>query len=154
MNRQQRREAARAKPQKRNRQVATMAAPVLLSMNRQYTEDELLADNIAVQMAANALCSDNGTDEDFNRLALAFNIVALVAADGNEHLREITGPMLRALISIKKRHEKWGKFDPTAQEKEQLQIGVEMTHELMRHSTPLQIDRAARRLAMLRSKHK
>ncbi len=127
-----------------------MAPLERLTLSRPYSESELLSDHIAIQMAANSLMDNTCTEDDFNRLATAFNTTALVACEGNAHLHRITQPVLQALISVKKRYEKWGKWDLTQHEKEQLQNGVDITHELMRHSTPLQVDRAARRLAAIR----
>lgn len=154
MNRQQRRAAAKHKPGRVPGRYPAVpdAAWQLLMLNRPYDESETLKDNIAIRMTVNNLANGDCTEDDFNRLATAINLVTLIANEHNQHLHTLTMPVHQAMISIKKRYEKWGKWDLTTSEKEQMQIGADLVAEIMLHTTPLQLQRASRQLAYIRGK--
>ena len=149
MNRAQRRAAAkharRAKPARtlyqRTLQKVTdsLASLQLLDDARPFDAGDTTDQHIKTRFAFGRLCDGTAGDDDFDRVAIAINLAKVRALDIDLQLADLLEVAQNAMTALRKRQERWGKWDVLPAERGAVQYALDANEAIVDASSPLQM---------------
>jgi len=90
------------------------------------------------------LLDGTGDTDDFNRVAIALNLAKVRALEIDPTLADAIEASQDAMTALRRRFERWGKWDATPAERECITYAIDANEVIVDASTPLQMERAAR----------
>lgn len=152
LNRQQRREAD--KQARRGRPAPTFeqfhqhhsrrltAGLQLLDDARPFDAGDTTESHIKTRAAFERLCEGTADDGDFDRVAIAINLAKVRALDIDPKLADVLEVAQEAMTALRKRQERWGKWDVLEAEREAVLYALYANEAIVDASSPLQMRRA------------
>ena len=152
MNRQQRRAAQ--KQTRRGRAAPTFeqfhdhhhrrltAGLQLLDDARPFDAGDTTDSHIKTRAAFDRLCDSTADDDDFNRVAIAINLAKVRALEIDPKLADLLEVAQDAMTAIRKRQERWGKWDVLDAERASVLHALDANEAIVDASSPLQMRRA------------
>jgi hypothetical protein len=128
----------------KERHLATAGA--VISGSTTYEDDNLDTTLIKIYAAFDALKKGDGTDEHFDYLAAAINVSFVRAQDISPTLVEQLQHAQDAMNACGRRMQQHGKSGFTGPEMQHVALAIEAHEEILRHSTPIQMWRALRKV--------
>lgn len=153
MNRAQRREqqkmAKRKKPQAGRRfdsmqdAYAHLLKPIaLLNDCRPYRETEVAHDMLRIRAAFERLKDGTADQDDFNRVAVAFNLAKIRAIEIDETLADELEKSQDAMMRCKERYKKHGRFGFDGEGLQACEYAIEAHEAILVESSPKQMENA------------
>ena len=128
----------------KDRHLATAGA--VISGSTTYEDDNLDTTLIKIYAAFDALKKGDGTDEHFDYLAAAVNVSFVRAQDISPALVEQLQHAQDAMNACGRRMQQHGKSGFSGPEMQHVALAIEAHEEILRHSTPIQMWRALRKV--------
>ena len=129
----------------KDRHLATAGA--VISGSTTYEDDNNLDTTlIKIYAAFDALKNGDGTDEHFDYLAAAVNVSFVRAQDISPTLVEQLRHAQAAMTACGRRMQQHGKSGFSGPEMQHVALAIEAHEEILRHSTPIQMWRALRKV--------
>ena len=152
LNRQQRRAAQ--KQTRRGRAAPTFeqfhdhhhrrltAGLQLLDDARPFDAGDTTDSHIKTRAAFDRLCDSTADDDDFDRVAIAINLAKVRALEIDPKLADLLEVAQDAMTAIRKRQERWGKWDVLDAERASVLLALDASEAIVDASSPLQMRRA------------
>ena len=128
----------------KERHLATAGA--VISGSTTYEDDNLDTTLIKIYAAFDALKKGDGTEEHFDYLAAAVNVSFVRAQDISPVLVEQLQQAQDAMNACGRRMQRHGKSGFSGPEMQHVALAIEAHEEILRHSTPIQMWRALRKV--------
>ena len=145
MNLQQRRQAQHKSAMLRNPgrwQANPTAAFAVILERTPMRENDVAKSSNAVRTAWHHLCNGSGTTDDFDRVAMAMNICLVRAESIGPDAVEVATRAQDALVTMQQRYLRLHRFGPDADALAHVPIALQLYDELLRMSSPLQLETA------------
>ena len=152
LNRQQRRAAQ--KQTRRGRAAPTFeqfsqhhsrrltAGLQLLDDARPFDAGDTTDSHIKTRAAFDRLCDSTADEDDFDRVAIAINLAKVRALEIDPKLADLLEVAQDAMTAIRKRQERWGKWDVLDAEQDSVLDALHANEAIVDASSPLQMRRA------------
>lgn len=152
LNRQQRRAAQ--KQTRRGRAAPTFeqfsqhhsrrltAGLQLLDDARPFDAGDTTDSHIKTRAAFDRLCDSTADEDDFDRVAIAINLAKVRALEIDPKLADVLEVAQDAMTAIRKRQERWGKWDVLDAEQDSVLYALDANEAIVDASSPLQMRRA------------
>ena len=128
----------------RERHLATAGA--VISGSTTYENDNLDTPLLKNYAAFDALKKGDGNAEQYDYLAAAINVSLIRAQDISPALVEQLQPAQEAMAECARRMQQHGKSGFTGPEIQHVALAIEAHEQILRHSTPIQMWRALRKV--------
>lgn len=119
----------------------------LLDDARPYDEGDATDAHIKTQAAFERLCDGTADAEDFNRVGTAINMATVRAWEIDAGLAAMFGCAQAAMNALRKRQERWGKWDILPAERAAVIEALCANEPIVDASSPLQMRRALKVVA-------
>ena len=150
LNREQRRklkrlQRGRSKATHRNKllpkQTAKHCATIYraMALNQRYTEAEQAHMMLPAWSAFDTIRTGKGTKDDLDTIAVIINACMVLSADVHPDCQAVASQAAQACIAVKVRYRKTGRIifsNLTTPEMDNLQAGIELYEEFLRHIKP------------------
>lgn len=121
-------------------------ALAVISGSTTYENDNLDTPLLKIYAAFDALKKGDGTEDHFEYVAAAINVSAIRAQDISPTLVEQLRHAQDAMTACSRRMQQYGKSGFTGPEMQHVALAIEAHEEILRHSTPIQMWRALRKV--------
>lgn len=144
LNREQRRAAGKThavlvRKSKRHRHVDPRAGLRALDRARPFDPCDTVAQHILLREAMERLVDGTGNHDDFDLVAMALNLARVRAADIDATLDAVFARAEDAMVSVRERHQRLGKFGFSILELEATNYALEAQETIVNASSPQQI---------------
>ena len=125
----------------------------LLDDARPFDAGDTTDSHIKTRAAFDRLCDSTADDDDFDRVAIAINLAKVRALEIDPKLADLLEVAQDAMTAIRKRQERWGKWDVLDAEQDSVMHALHANEAIVDASSPLQMRRAMQvmRESVLRS---
>lgn len=114
----------------------------LLDDARPFDAGDTTDSHIKTRAAFDRLCDSTADDGDFNRVAIAINLAKVRALEIDPKLADLLEVAQDAMTAIRKRQERWGKWDVLDAEQDSVLDALHANEAIVDASSPLQMRRA------------
>lgn len=114
----------------------------LLDDARPFDAGDTTDSHIKTRAAFDRLCDSTADDDDFNRVAIAINLAKVRALEIDPKLADLLEVAQDAMTAIRKRQERWGKWDVLDAEQDSVLDALHANEAIVDASSPLQMRRA------------
>lgn len=145
MNRQQRREALHKHATRQNPsrwQADPTAAFATILQHRPMSKKNFAKCSTEVRTAWHHLCNGTGTTDHFDAVATAMNICLVRSESIGEDAVEVSQRAQAAMVAMQQRYLRCARLGPDAAALADVPLGLDLYDELLRMSSPLQLETA------------
>ena len=114
----------------------------LLDDARPFDAGDTTDSHIKTRAAFDRLCDSTADDDDFDRVAIAINLAKVRALEIDPKLADLLEVAQDAMTAIRKRQERWGKWDVLDAERASVLHALDANEAIVDASSPLQMRRA------------
>ena len=114
----------------------------LLDDARPFDAGDTTDSHIKTRAAFDRLCDSTADDDDFDRVAIAINLAKVRALEIDPKLADLLEVSQDAMTAIRKRQERWGKWDVLDAERASVLYALDANEAIVDASSPLQMRRA------------
>ena len=114
----------------------------LLDDARPFDAGDTTDSHIKTRAAFDRLCDSTADDDDFDRVAIAINLAKVRALEIDPKLADLLEVAQDAMTAIRKRQERWGKWDVLDAERASVLLALDASEAIVDASSPLQMRRA------------
>ena len=114
----------------------------LLDDARPFDAGDTTDSHIKTRAAFDRLCDSTADDDDFDRVAIAINLAKVRALEIDPQLADLLEVAQDAMTAIRKRQERWGKWDVLDAEQDSVLHALDANEAIVDASSPLQMRRA------------
>ena len=114
----------------------------LLDDARPFDAGDTTDSHIKTRAAFDRLCDSTADDDDFDRVAIAINLAKVRALEIDPKLADLLEVAQDAMTAIRKRQERWGKWDVLDAEQDSVMHALHANEAIVDASSPLQMRRA------------
>ena len=114
----------------------------LLDDARPFDAGDTTDSHIKTRAAFDRLCDSTADDDDFDRVAIAINLAKVRALEIDPKLADLLEVAQDAMTAIRKRQERWGKWDVLDAERSSVLHALDANEAIVDASSPLQMRRA------------
>ena len=114
----------------------------LLDDARPFDAGDTTDSHIKTRAAFDRLCDSTADDDDFDRVAIAINLAEVRALEIDPKLADLLEVAQDAMTAIRKRQERWGKWDVLDAERASVLHALDANEAIVDASSPLQMRRA------------
>ena len=111
----------------------------LLDDARPFDAGDTTDSHIKTRAAFDRLCDSTADDGDFNRVAIAINLAKVRALEIDPKLADLLEVAQDAMTAIRKRQERWGKWDVLDAEQDSVLDALHANEAIVDASSPLQM---------------
>lgn len=114
----------------------------LLDDARPFDAGDTTDSHIKTRAAFDRLCDSTADEDDFDRVAIAINLAKVRALEIDPKLADLLEVAQDAMTAIRKRQERWGKWDVLDAEQDSVLDALHANEAIVDASSPLQMRRA------------
>ena len=114
----------------------------LLDDARPFDAGDTTDSHIKTRAAFDRLCDSTADDDDFDRVAIAITLAKVRALEIDPKLADLLEVAQDAMTAIRKRQERWGKWDVLDAERASVLHALDANEAIVDASSPLQMRRA------------
>ena len=114
----------------------------LLDDARPFDAGDTTDSHIKTRAAFDRLCDSTADEDDFDRVAIAINLAKVRALEIDPKLADLLEVAQDAMTAIRKRQERWGKWDVLDAERASVLHALDANEAIVDASSPLQMRRA------------
>ena len=111
----------------------------LLDDARPFDAGDTTDSHIKTRAAFDRLCDSTADEDDFDRVAIAINLAKVRALEIDPKLADLLEVAQDAMTAIRKRQERWGKWDVLDAERASVLHALDANEAIVDASSPLQM---------------
>ena len=114
----------------------------LLDDARPFDAGDTTESHLKTRAAFDRLCEGTADNDDFDRVAIAINLAKVRALEIDPQLADLLETAQDAMTALRKRQERWGKWDVLEAEREAVLYALDANEAIVDASSPLQMRQA------------
>lgn len=127
---------------RRRWQADPLASLRLLDRARPFDAGDTTEEHIKTRACFERLADGTADNDDFDRVAMALNLAKVRALDIDPALADLLEAGQEAMTALRKRHDRWAKWDVTAAECSAIVDALDAHEAITDASSPLQMHEA------------
>lgn len=127
---------------RRRRHIDPLASMRLLDKARPFDPGDTTAEHIKTRACFERLADGTADNDDFDRVAMALNLAKVRALEIDQSLATILTAGQEAMTAVRKRHDKWGKWEVLPAERIAIVEAMDAHEAITDASSPLQMHEA------------